>query len=349
MNCCAECFSSPYLKEIINGNNTISNCEFCLSKSVCTFDAKNLFSNFQPILDLYVVNDEVGTNIELQIEKDYHNNIFSNKLTDSSRKDLIIAILENNYDSYSHLFNNCVIPSYVNNPVTDELINPLQISWTNFSEEIKSTNRFHLKNILDLKKLEILLFNSRRTIRKGEVFYRGRISDEKGFDAKNMRNPPSKNTKSGRANPAGISYLYIADQLETTLYETRASLLDFVSIGTFRLIEDIEVVNLRENLYDPILLAADEGLEDFMIYLPFITKLEQELSKPNRRNDSELDYLPTQYLSEFIKSIGYDGVEYQSSLYAEGYNLAIFNTDKFECINVEVREISKIKFTHNQL
>jgi hypothetical protein len=106
---------------------------------------------------------------------------------------------------------------------------------------------------------------------------------------------------------------------------------------------------LRENLYDPILLAADEGLEDFMIYLPFITKLEQELSKPNRRNDSELDYLPTQYLSEFIKSIGYDGVEYQSSLYAEGYNLAIFNTDKFECINVEVREISKIKFTHNQL
>lgn len=38
-----------------------------------------------------------------------------------------------------------------------------------------------------------------------------------------------------------------------------------------------------------------------MIHGSFIDKLEQELSKPRRKNDSELDYLPTKYLSELIK------------------------------------------------
>jgi hypothetical protein len=164
-----------------------------------------------------------------------------------------------------------------------------------------------------------------------------------------MRNPSADKAKAGRANPVGISYLYLADQLKTTLYETRASLYDFVSIGEFRLNEDIKVINLRGDTYDPIYLAEQGELEDFLIHLPFISKLEFGLSKPRRRSDNELDYLPTQYLSEFIKSMGFDGVEFQSSLYAEGYNLAIFKPEKFECIKVNVCEIETIDLKHKLL
>jgi hypothetical protein len=74
--------------------------------------------------------------------------------------------------------------------------------------------------------------------------------------------------------------------------------------------------------------------------------LEEQLSKPKRRSENELDYLPTQYLSELIKSIGFAGVEFQSSLYANGFNLAIFEPDKFECIGVKVCEIKKIDILH---
>ena len=164
-----------------------------------------------------------------------------------------------------------------------------------------------------------------------------------------MSNPPVEKAKAGRANPIGISYLYIADDIKTTFYEVRASLFDYVSIGDFRIKEDIKVINLRGDTYDPILLSDKGELEDFLIHLPFITKLEQELSKPRRRSDNELDYLPTQYLSEFIKSIGFDGVEYQSALYPNGYNLAIFNPNKLECIKVGVYEIENIDLTHKKV
>jgi hypothetical protein len=349
MNCCIECFSSPYLKDIIIRNDLKGNCEFCFSDGTYIYDTKELSLIFQNILDLYSVNNEIGNAIQVQIEADFPNKIFSNKILEESRSGLLKAIVENDFESYSHLFENNVIFTFINDSIGEELINPLQISWDKFAEEIKSRNRFHIQNTLDLDKLKILLNRYSKPIHKGRIFYRGRISSSVGFEIVNMGNPPSEKSKSGRANPTGISYLYIADQLETTLYETRASLLDYVTIGKFRLKENIKVVNLRGNIYDPILLAENEELEDFMIHLPFISKLEQELSKPNRRNDIELDYLPTQYLSEFIKSIGYDGVEYQSSLYSEGYNLAIFNVEKFECINVELHEISEIKFIHNKL
>jgi len=41
-----------------------------------------------------------------------------------------------------------------------------------------------------------------------------------------------------------------------------------------------------------------------MLHGSFIDKLEKKLSKPRRKNDSELDYLLTQYLSELIKLMG---------------------------------------------
>ena len=47
--------------------------------------------------------------------------------------------------------------------------------------------------------------------------------------------PPNKLTSSGRANPQGIPYLYLSKTPETTLYETRASYLDELSIGKFKI------------------------------------------------------------------------------------------------------------------
>ena len=220
------------------------------------------------------------------------------------------------------------------------------MSWEQLTEEIKYTNRFHLQNKLDLKKLKILLSRYKKPINKGRKFFRARISSENGYMLSEMSNPPKEKTRSGRANPTGISYLYLADHINTTLYEIRASLYDYATIGEFRLKENIEVVNLRGDTYDPMLLADNEELEDFLVHQPFITELELNLSKPKRRSDNELDYLPTQYLSEFIKSIGFDGVEFQSSLYSEGYNLAIFQPEKFECINVQLCEIINIDLNH---
>ena len=141
----------------------------------------------------------------------------------------------------------------------------------------------------------------------------------------------------------------MANDITTTLYEVRASLFDYVTVGTFRLEENISIVNLSRFTYDVFRLAELESLEEVMIHGSFIDKLEQELSKPRRRSDSELDYLPTQYLSELIKSMGFDGIEFKSSLYQKGVNLAIFNPHKFKGIDVSVYDIENIKLDFTEL
>jgi len=349
MNCCSECFSNSYLKNIINSNSAKGDCNYCDSKNVSIYNPVELSLFFQPILDLFSVNEEIGNLIEVELENHFQDKIFSEKLLNRT-KPLLEALIADEIESYKILFESKVILTCLHDNNNHEIIEPLQISWENFAEEIKSTNRFHIKNALDLTKLKDLLGNRYdKEILKGKFFYRARISNQQGFRKSEMYNPPAIKAKAGRANPTGISYLYIADQLKTTLYEARASLYDFVTIGKFRLKENIKVINLRGNTYDPILLAERDLLEDFLIHLPFIKKLEKELSRPRRRSDNELDYLPTQYLCEFIKSMGFDGVEFQSSLYSDGYNLAIFNTDKFECTNVKVCDIEYIELKHKIL
>ena len=69
------------------------------------------------------------------------------------------------------------------------------------------------------------------------------------------------------------------------------------------------------------------------------------MAQPLRRFDSELDYLPTQYICEYIKFIGFDGVEYGSAMNKGGINIAIFDDSKFECVDLEVVEIKKIEIS----
>ncbi len=347
MYCCSECFSSNYLKNIINSGETKGDCTFCHAKNVYIYDPKELALFFQNIFDLYKVDKTKGSSIELQIELDFQGKIFSDKII-SNKKKLLTEIISDDFLKYKNIFKSKVILRHIkeNKPT----VKPLQISWEKFAEEIKSTNRFHIQNTLDLTKLKQLLNRYVREIPKGKKYFRARISEDiNGFKIGEMKNPLPEKAKAGRANPTGISYLYLANDIKTTLFETRASLFDYVTVGSFRLKEEVRIISLRGNNYDPIYLAEMGELEDFLIHLPFISKLESELSKPRRRSDNELDYLPTQYLSEFIKSMGFDGVEFRSSLNPSGYNLAIFNPMKVECIKVEVFEIENIDLTHSKI
>lgn len=58
--------------------------------------------------------------------------------------------------------------------------------------------------------------------------------------------------------------------------------------------------------------------------------------------DSLREYLPTQYLCEYIKSLGIDGVEYASAMNRGGTNYAIFDGDKYSCINKSTVTINEV-------
>jgi len=274
------------------------------------------------------------------LEEIFPDQIFSQTIPE--RKELLLkSIVAEEAESFSPIFDGVVSFRF-------DKENHTQNTWENFKREIKNENRYHIKNALNLSMLEKQFSKSEvsHTIPQGAIYYRARISEKQGFGINEMGNPPADKTKAGRANPAGISYLYVADQLETTLYEARASLLDFVTIGEFQAEEALNVLNLRDNTSLDLFRWAES--EEIEMYL-FIFKLQEELSKPYRNNDQEIDYIPTQYICEFIKSLGYDGVEYRSSLFENGYNLAIFKPGKLSCVNTQVREIKEIEYLHTKL
>ena len=79
------------------------------------------------------------------------------------------------------------------------------------------------------------------------------------------------------------------------------------------------------------------------------------MSRPLRRSDSTLDYIPTQYIVDFIKSIEhdgapeYDGIEYNSTTNPGGFNLAIFNPELFQCISIDVYDIEELHYNKKKL
>lgn len=345
MNCCIKCFNSEYLISIINADDRNGDCDFCKTSDVSIYSARELAPFFRNIISLYQVDENSELDIAQSIKKDF--NLTSN-LVDNS-KELLQAIFADDDEEFTELFN-----ANVSSEIKIELIsetNQIHSIWEDFKEEIKSVNRYHIKNTIDLNKLANFFKHESfyKTIKKGRIFFRCRISDKNGFPTNKMGNPPKELATGGRANPKGISYLYVADVVETSLYETRASLFDYVTVGEFRLKEDLKILNLRNPKDDPIPWAENEAIEDFLTYVPFIQTLQKEISLPIRKRDKQLDYIPTQYISEFIKSLGFDGVEYQSSLYKDGYNLAIFNPEKLECIATKVYEIENIELKHQEI
>lgn len=74
------------------------------------------------------------------------------------------------------------------------------------------------------------------------------------------------------------------------------------------------------------------------------------MGKIMRRSDSVLDYVSTQYITDFVRSIihndvaEYAGIEYKSVMHSAGYNLALFDPDLFECVDTKVYGIDMIDY-----
>ncbi|MFD1615338.1 RES family NAD+ phosphorylase [Gelatiniphilus marinus] len=338
MNCCVNCFTSDYLISIINADDRVGNCNFCNSVDVSIFKASKLVDFFRNFLSLYTVDSYSNFDLAQSLKNDF--NLITDKVTNS--KELFQAIFTDEMEEFEDLFNNNVSSEIINEEVKIHNI------WNDFKKEIKFSNRYFASNSINFEILKSILYSSlTKKVYQGEFYFRSRISDKKGFIKENMGNPPLPELASaGRANPRGISYLYIADSIETALYETRSTIFDYVTIGKFIVKEEIEVISFRNIATDPIYWSEREDIKNYIEYLPFIYTLQKELSLPIRKKDKSLDYIPSQYICEYIKSLGFDGVEYQSSLYSSGYNLAIFNPKKLECIQTEVYEIEGMDLHH---
>ena len=136
--------------------------------------------------------------------------------------------------------------------------------------------------------------------------------------------------------------LYLTSDEATALREVRASAFDFITVGKFRLLKEIKVVNISGlNRISPAVYSS--SIESLA------ANIAKEIAKPLRRNDSSLEYLPTQFITEFIKSRGYAGVSYTSTMGTGGTNIAVFDETLFECESVHVVEINSIEYSYSNV
>jgi hypothetical protein len=219
--------------------------------------------------------------------------------------------------------------------------------WDILKEDIKWNSRF-LANIEHLIELEWdKLFGIFSAIDKGRNLYRARIhidgnKNPLGLDEMNC--PPRDKTIAGRANPQGIPYLYMCHDIDTTLYETRVLYLDIVSIGIFR-IKDIDEIKIVDFTSCQSPFSNDiANMVDFVKGKLLRQRISSDLSKPIRRFDSELEYVPTQFICEFIRFItGAQGIQFNSSLHQGGVNVVLFSNDNIQCVDEQIHQVVEIR------
>ena len=91
----------------------------------------------------------------------------------------------------------------------------------------------------------------------------------------------------------------------------------------------------------PFLLADAVDIGKMRSDLPFLERLGDELTRPVIPQSAAIDYTPSQYLCEFIKRCGYQGVIYRSSV-SNGMNLALFEPARARCGAVNQYRVTRV-------
>ena len=157
--------------------------------------------------------------------------------------------------------------------------------------------------------------------------------------------PPPNVTRDLRANYRYIPYLYCANHPYTALVEVRPRLGANVSVAT--IVTNEELTLLDFTLKDILRRMTDPKLNLF-------ADLSMLYSKPVTSDDDILDYIPTQFVAEYAKRLGYDGIAFRSSLTPEltdqdvhadqrldRYNIVVFNYHKCEATASNVVNVTR--------
>ena len=361
MICCENCFKDSEIKSIINSYSNIGTCDLCGVENACIYNTEKdeyLIELFEGLFDIYVEEDKFEDDSHkdkmklLKDELKENWDIFEVSITPYMIEAIISNVCKDYFESRKTLLTSRVaFLRLADIEYLDENSIVGRYDWDVFVNSIKNKYRFHT-DIFVKRILKEYCNYLVRIVSKGEVFYRARISGIDGYSNDSMGAPPKEIVSAGRINPEGLSYLYLADSKDTTIYETRASLHDYVCIGKFIALRDIKVIDLT-GLENISVFSAGLDYAFHAINRGHLKRINDEIAKSIRSSDSHLEYLPTQYICDYIKSIqddhnlsvqAYQGIMYKSTMINTSYNLAIFESDFFECISTETINIATVDY-----
>lgn len=334
---CNNCFSDKELRAFIESSGKPTDCEICKSKNVKAINIDELLDFFQEFLENFQ-RRVGGKPLKSKIQENW--SLFSSLDSASKILNAVIVRINTEIESSTDLVD-----------YKDEIIDNYKY-WDTLKEELKWKRRF----IPDIENIKDLgwdgFFNTQFELLPEHPLFRARVHHQSGQDAhdpEDMMCPKPEITKGGRANPSGIPFLYLSDKIETVLYEVRASFLDELSIGEFHLKKKFVKVKVVDFTEDTVLFQPGHVTETIKSRL-LRDRISRDLSKPMRRYDTEIEYIPTQFICEFIKIFtGASGIRFTSSLHPEGNNVVIFDQDKMECKKVTLKKVSLVNLNSTDI
>ena len=331
MNVCPNCFADEELQAFLNTSATVGDCAVCCAKNVPLTDLVELKDFFQELVDCFVPADE-GNQFNLDLHNRWH--LFSSEATSLAILNYLLPQLSTLITSGDSLID-------VNSEIAKNIA-----YWEKLKDDVKWSRRFstgfeYLTDELGWDEF----FGTQKSLTESDTLFRARLHAESSktpYAAESMMCPPREQAREGRANSQGIPVLYLSDNIDTTLYEVRATYLDEVSVGTFKVKEDRESLLLVDFTEDPTLYGRGKINVAIKAHL-LKQRISTDLSKPMRRYDTEIEYVPTQFICEFIRWVtGANGIRFASSRHTEGRNVVIFDQDLVTCTAVDVYRVSKL-------
>lgn len=311
--CCPECFDDRWLRSsrIPALDTKQGKCDFCGTPEVPLVDPAALATEFELLANAYEPDPEGKTLVEW-MKEDWQ--LFPDqKLDEAHASQLLGEILDDG---------NIVRQPFLPSPsYTSEGL----VRWETLRDEMMFKNRWFLEQDIDQERLGGLLAMLLETD-VPKRWYRARIrTGDNAFTIDQMNAPPKHLASHGRANPAGIPYLYLGSLPEAAVAEIRPHTGEVACIADFT-IPEIRAVDLRNprRFVSPFVLEDASQIGLLRADLPFLERLGEELTRPVLPQRAAIDYIPSQYLCEFIKKTGFEGVLYRSSV-SDGVNLALFD------------------------
>lgn len=231
--------------------------------------------------------------------------------------------------------------------------NPNSEAWSEFKSEITHSRRFFSE--IAVQRLEELFrdihFQSNAKGQRAvyilapedqkQIFRVRQIDDpdERGEVQKNpaklLGMPPPRKRSAGRMNAAGVGAFYGAFDRKTCIAEVRPPVGCVVMGAAFQLIRPITVLDTTRfaepmksrSIFSPV-------YQERLYQWKFMKRFMNEMRRPILPDDTTLDYIPTQAVSEFIHSRlevklngerkGVDGIIFSSAQHKNGLNIVLF-------------------------
>ena len=236
-----------------------------------------------------------------------------------------IAVYAGNHDEYGRL------------PPLSAISTSSSPVYTEVADRLKHENYFDIQDGFEkhLAKFDTELATP---LPAGSVLHRARQGVAKkylrglGWEAetlfqpymgKEIGAPPPPKASAGRLNREGVSFLYLASDEKTAAAEIRPHPGHRVSIGAFRSIKDLRVIDFGRIDIGKF-SASDVRLDLFHLGHTISREISLPITPEERHR-----YSITQLLADIIRRRGFDGIRFPSSI-ASGVNYCIFSPGAFK-------------------